>query len=409
MKVFIKTFGCTMNTFDSQVMEEQFRNKGHTVVADERDVDIVIVNTCIVKQPTENKVLKHLKSLKKPFVITGCFPVAYLDKLSSLFPNVSMVGTNSKDVVDVAERSLRGECVRFVRMDREKICDLTGTIKIIAVSEGCIGNCAYCAAKLARGRLRSYKPGFLADNARNAISSGAREIWLTSQDTGVYGTDIKSNLTKLLKKITSIKGKFFVRVGMMNPSGVDELMPELINCFKNEKVFKFLHLPVQSGSDDVLMDMNRSYRVDDFKHIISEFKKIIPDITISTDVICGFPTESKQDFNRTIKLVRWLKPDIINISRFWPRPGTAAAELKPLHGRITKERSRKVTKLSHKISLTKNKKWLGWRGEMLIDEEDMGRNYAYKPIVIDGDISEFLDVEIVGAKRHYLTGKRITK
>ncbi len=157
--------------------------------------------------------------------------------------------------------------------------------------------------------------------------------------------------------------------------------------------------------------MNRFYAAEQFKTIVKEFRKHIPNITISTDIICGFPTETENDFEKTIRLIKWLQPDVINISQFWPRPGTKAAEMKQLPGGIKKERSRKLTKLYQEIALEKNKKWIGWQGKVLVDEIGskggfVGRNESYKPIVVKkAKLGEIVKVKIANATKNYLIGE----
>lgn len=396
-----------MNCFDSQIMEEKLVDAGYDIVESEERSDLVVVNTCIVKKPTENKILRYLNSLEKQFVVAGCFSAAYSEELISLFPEASMIGTNSEDIVSVVKETEKGGCLRNIKIGGDKICGVSGIIKITAISEGCLGNCSYCSAKLARGNLKSYDINKLVENIRESIESGAKEIWLTSQDTGIYGKDIKTDLVELITRIIDLRGEFLVRIGMMNPDQASELMPDLAGVIKNKKIFNFLHIPVQSGSDNVLKAMNRKYTVKEFKQLVSDLKRFVPDITISTDIICGFPTESENDFKKSIKLIKWLKPDVLNISRYWQRAGTDAAKFKQLHGRVTKDRSRKMTKLFHEISLSNNQKWMGWKGEILVDENGMGRNYAYKPVVLKSDIGKFVRAEIIDVKRHYLVGKII--
>ena len=168
------------------------------------------------------------------------------------------------------------------------------------------------------------------------------------------------------------------------------ILNKLIKAYKSDKIFKFLHIPVQSGNNEVLKAMNRYYRIEDFKKIIKAFRKTFPRITISTDIICGFPGETEKQFNDSLKLIKETKPSVLNISRFWSRPGTKAEKLKQIPGWIIKERSRALTKLFHEIALEQNRKWINWKGAVLIDEKGknntwVGRNLSYKPVIIKGN------------------------
>ncbi|HIE14939.1 TPA: radical SAM protein, partial [Candidatus Bathyarchaeota archaeon] len=213
-------------------------------------------------------------------------------------------------------------------------------------------------------------------------------------------------------EICKIKGNFFVRVGMMNPQWVKLILDDLIEVYKNEKIFKFLHLPLESGSDDILKLMNRGYKVEDFLEIVERFREEIPSLTLSTDIIVGFPSESNRDFEATVKIIKEVKPDVVNLSKFGPKPGTKAAKLKQLDPQIIKKRSRELHDLIKTVRLQCNRKWVGWGGEVLIDERGkdgfIARNFAYKPIVIPASknlFGEFVKVKIVKAKSNYLVGR----
>ena len=244
------------------------------------------------------------------------------------------------------------------------------------------------------------------------MAGGVKEIWLTSQDTGCYGKDIGTNLFTLLEQICKINAKFFVRVGMMTPNHVLESLNKVIQVYKDEKIFKFLHLPVQSGDNKILKKMNRFYSIEDFKKIISSFREEIPDITIATDIICGFPSESDKAFNNTLKLVEETQPDIVNVSKFFPRPHTTAEKMEPhVPLREVHERSKKTADLSKKISSEKNKGWMGWKGKILVDEKGkipnswIGRNFAYKPIVVKSRgnlLGKSINVKVIKTFATYL-------
>jgi threonylcarbamoyladenosine tRNA methylthiotransferase CDKAL1 len=247
------------------------------------------------------------------------------------------------------------------------------------------------------------------------IGYGVKEFWLTSQDTACYGKDIGTSLPELLQQVCNIEGRFFVRLGMMNPDHVLGILDELVEAYADRKVFKFLHLPIQSGDDRILKLMNRRYSVEDFKRIVFVFRKKFPRLTLSTDVICGFPGESNQSFENTLKLISDVQPDVVNVSKFFARPKTAAESLEPIASRELNRRSRVLSGLSRRVSFEKNKSWLDWHGNVLFDERGkegsfMGRNFAYKPIVVksrESLIDKFVDVKIVGAFSTYLEAELV--
>jgi MiaB/RimO family radical SAM methylthiotransferase len=262
----------------------------------------------------------------------------------------------------------------------------------------------------ARGRLRSYLVDEIVGRVKQDLFSGAKEVWLTSQDTACYGRDVGASLADLLRRICGIEGDFFVRVGMMNPDHVMGMLGELVEAYKCGKVFKFLHLPVQSGDDEVLELMNRHYTVEDFRTVVKAFRKEIPRLTLSTDVICGFPEENREAFERTKRLIAEVQPDIVNVSKFFSRPRTPAEKMVSLPPREVSRRSREVAELSRRISFEKNRAWMGWEGTVLFDEKGkgeswMGRNFAYKPVVVkacESLLGRVVPVRVVNAFSTYL-------
>ena len=189
---------------------------------------------------------------------------------------------------------------------------------------------------------------------------------------------------------------------MLNPNHVIEFLDELIEIYKSDKIFKFLHIPVQSGNNEILKAMKRKYTVEQFKEIIDKFKKEIPEITIATDIICGFPGETEEQFYDSLELIKQIKPSVLNISRFWPRPKTKAAEMEnQIHSKETKKRSTLMTDIFHNIARMQNERWLGWQGDVLIDEKGkdetwIGRNFAYKPVIVEGNykLGDIVNVKI---------------
>jgi MiaB/RimO family radical SAM methylthiotransferase len=202
-----------------------------------------------------------------------------------------------------------------------------------------------------------------------------------------------------------------IRVGMMNPMYMSRIKQELIESYDNEKVFKFLHIPVQSGSNKVLNDMKRGHTSETFREIVKKTKDRFENFTISTDIIVGFPSETEEDFQKTLSLLDETKPDVVNLSKYSARPGTDAAELKQIDAAEIKRRSKIIFEQINKISMESNKKWIGWKGKVLFDENTeegiKGRNYAYKPISVQEkvNIGDSHMVEIIDATRKRLIGK----
>ncbi|MDH5794504.1 MAG: tRNA (N(6)-L-threonylcarbamoyladenosine(37)-C(2))-methylthiotransferase [Candidatus Bathyarchaeota archaeon] len=419
--VYVENHGCAANKFDLEIMLAHLANAGYRVTEVPRRADIVLINTCGVKKPTEDRMIERIRKLSrldKPLIIAGCLPRINFKAVVEAAPGFSAIlDPRSIDSTFLAVKSAETGGKNRIFFRREPIAKLSEPkirlnphIEIISIAEGCAGACAFCCVRFARGRLSSYPKALIAKRVRQAVSEGVREIWLTSQDSGAYGVDRGTNLSELLKECSGVEGKFLCRVGMMNPDHIAKILPELIGAYKDEKVFKFLHLPVQSGDNETLRRMNRRYTVEEYRRIVCMFRGEIPRITLSTDVICGFPGESREAFERTVQLVEDVEPDIVNISKFLPRPNTPAAKMDQLDPTEVKDRSRKLTGLAKSISLSRNVRWINWEGEILVDERGrdsswVGRNFAYKPVVVKSGrnlAGKFLRVRVVKAFRTHL-------
>ena len=412
MKFYIETYGCSANFADSERMVSLLLDAGYQMT-NEENADVIIVNTCGVKDPTERKIMKRLEGLKnKKVIVTGCLPLIRRD-LVKIFPNFSFLSPDKEyRIVEAMNKKIIDleilEKPRFIK----KHFRFNPIIEIVPISLGCTGNCTYCATKFARGRIRSYQVKDIIEQIEFAVKDGAKEIWVTSQDTGAYGVDIEKDLVYLLKKIIEVEGKFYVRIGMMNINHAKRVFNKLIKVYESEKIFKFLHIPVQSGSNKILSLMKREYEANDFVKLVEKFREKFPYSTIATDVIVGFPNESEDDFLKTYNLIKETKPDVVNVSRFSPRPMTAASKMKQINGGIIKDRSRKISSLVRNISKERNSKWLGWEGKIIVDEFGKkgmkGRNIGYKQVIVEnGKIGEEYNVKIVDYGQSFLFAKRL--
>ncbi|MEM3770681.1 MAG: tRNA (N(6)-L-threonylcarbamoyladenosine(37)-C(2))-methylthiotransferase [Candidatus Bathyarchaeia archaeon] len=423
-KVFFRSFGCSTNLADGEVMAGCLAKAGFKLVDSVADADIVVYNTCAVKGPTENRMIDILKKVPKGkrLLVVGCLPLINFDRLrhETRFDGVAGPALGEK-IADIVNYVLKGEkIVALENANRAKPSlnlpriRINPAVGIIPISYGCLGSCAYCCVVFARGYLRSYSIGEIVERVKADLAEGVREFWLTSQDTACYGKDINTNLAELIEAVCNVNGDFKVRVGMMTPNMALDILENLIEAYKNEKVFKFLHLPVQSGDDRVLEKMHRFYTVADFKKIVNTFRAAFPEITIATDIICGFPGEDEKAFEKTIQLIEDVKPDIVNISKFFARPKTPAAAMQDtiLFPEI-KRRSAALSGLASKIAFERNREWIGWEGLILINEVGkvpgswMGRNFAYKPIVVksaENLLGKVIRVKIYDVSSTYLEG-----
>jgi len=394
MKVYIETYGCTANQSDSQWMKGILLQNDHEITNSVKDADIVILNTCTVTERTDRQMLKRLRELDgRKVIVAGCLPAAQPNLLSDF----KILGT-------ITPRSIH-------RIRRDVYTALDGAIGLVTISEGCVGRCSFCIVKQARGDLESYPPEMIVNAVRKLVDGGAKEIRITSQDTAAYGLDIGVRLPALIDDITSLDGDFKIRIGMMNPATTKDILDDLIESFDSPKVFKFLHLPIQSGSDAILQSMNRGHSVADFVEIVDAFRQRFPELTLSTDFIVGYPGETGEDFDASIRILRKTNPTKVNITRFSPRPGTPAAELPDIIGRVKKERSRELTKVHHAIVYQLHKRWIGRIVEALVTEKGknntvVARDASYKNIVIKEDLplGSRCRVKITDARPTYLIG-----
>lgn len=405
--VHIETFGCTANVGDTLRMRTILKTAGHKIV-EAREADIVIVNTCTVTKRTELNVLKRIKELKeqgKEVVVAGCMAAAQPELVKSILgEDVTMV--TPLDIRDSEEQEL--EC--------ELELDFDGVIAVIPIAMGCVGRCTYCIVKQARGDLRSYAADKLCKAVKSAVERGAMEIRITAQDCSAYGWDgcgiNYPKLPELLELLTAVEGDFRIRVGMMNPFTVIRILDELLDAFESEKIFNFFHVPVQSGSDKVLGDMRRNYKAADFDEIVKNIRKRFKYSTISTDFIVGFPSETEEDFGSSLNLLKTVKPEKVNITRFSPRPATEASKQKDLVEREKKRRSRIFSDAYHRLAFAKNKELVGKELPVLVTEMGkkggvIGRDASYRTIVIKRDLplGSTCKVRVQEAKSTYLVGE----
>ena len=417
-KIFVEAYGCSASFADSEMISGLIVNGGHTLAKDSSESDLNIVVTCSVKDSTANKMMHRIRSLKsKPLVVAGCLPNAEKSTVEKITEKASLLGPNSLGkTLQIIESTLRG--VRQVALEDSDLSKvglpkvrLNPVVGIVEIASGCMSECTFCQTKLAKGDLASYRIGDIVRQVETEISEGCKEIWLTSTDNGCYGFDIDTDLPTLVKAVSEIPQDFMIRVGMMNPMYMPRIKEELIKSYDSDKVYKFLHIPVQSGSDKVLNDMKRGHTVKTVREVIKKARERFADFTISTDVIVGFPSETKKDFEKTVELINEIRPDMVNLSKYSARPGTEAAEWDQIETAEVKSRSKVIFDLINQISLENNQKWIGWKGKVLFDEETnegiKGRNFAYKPVVIKEEIKigQTRIVEIVNATTRSILGK----
>ena len=409
----IETYGCTSNRGESRQIERKLRDAGHHRVDGPGKADVAILNTCTVVEKTERNMLRRAEELESEtadLIVTGCMALAQGEQFDGL--DVQVLHWE-----DVPEAVTNGECPTTTP-DAEPVLD--GVVGILPIARGCMSNCSYCITKFATGRVDSPP---VEENVRKAealVHAGAKELRVTGQDTGVYGWDTgERKLPELLDRICDIDGDFRVRLGMANPGGVHGIHEELADVFaENEKLYNFIHAPVQSGSDEVLEEMRRQHRVGKFREVVAAFDDRLEHWTLSTDFVVGFPTETEADHRRSMELLAEVRPEKINITRFSKRPGTDAAEMKGLGGTIKKERSSAMTDLKMEVCREAHERMVGDVHEVLVVEEGTGdsvkcRDSAYRQVIVtDADakgveVGDFLEVEVTANETVYCFGKPV--
>jgi len=448
MRFYIETFGCTSNFGDSRELAEALQEMGH-IPSRLEEADMVIVNTCAVTERTERKVLRRLRQLEGDrLLIGGCLAAAMPQSIQSLRCRGRLGPLKEGDATWISQlyagravpsrhqqsrhqqsqhqqfwnqqsRQLPPQGAHLEQMpfnrrigaplressSREDSCG------IVNVAEGCAGSCSYCIVSRARGRLKSRPVEDVLLATERLVQLGTAEIQISAQDTAAFGSDIGSDLAVLLEALAEIPGDFRLRVGMMNPDSVKPIQDRLIEAFQSPKIYRFLHIPVQSGSDDVLRYMGRRYSSDEFLEIVGAFRSAYPEISIITDIIAGFPGETEEDFQESMNLIERLQPDKVNITRFSSRPGTPAASLYDMPDRIKKERSRRMTRLWLRIAERRNSRYLGISLPALVTECGSGktvkaRSANYTGIVIPGalDLGSWCRIKITKTNPYYLSG-----
>ncbi len=381
---YIETYGCEANRVDSEIIADHLKRHGW-METDLDSAEYVFVNTCGVKTPTEEKIIHRLNELKrtgKKLITLGC-------------------------LVDISPHRVPRPA--FGPRDYEKLMEYLGVpgfhyvpgipgnrILRVNISYGCLGRCSYCATVIARGRLKSFPPQEILKVVEEGVKKGAKEVRLTAQDVGCYGYDLGTNIVELLEKILEIEGEFFVRVGMLNPRFLKDYAEDLADLLKEEKIYSFAHVPVQSGSNRVLELMNRGYTVEEFEDEVRILRRV-RDVTLATDIIVGFPGEKEEDFLETVDLLKRVRPDVTNVSRYWPRPGTPASRMPPLPRETVLERSREVHRIVAEISRENNEKYVGRKLKVLFYTEEFGKALNYRSVYAPGVPWTVGRVKVVGA------------
>ena len=389
MKVFIESYGCTFNQADGQIIAGNLQENEIDIVDSIDEADVVIVNTCYVKLPTEDKMTYRIQKLQKEFpdkkiIIGGCMVEIDPEKLEKIGPDISWIGPHQLNKsADIVNGTYCGDVIRETGFSKDsKVCVPKvvddSLIHILQICEGCLGACTFCCTRFARGPLNSYPIADIVAEAKDAIENGACEIQLTAQDTAAFGRDSGEKLSDLIKEVANLDGDFRVRVGMMHPKNILHDVDGIVDAMKHPKVYDFIHLPIQSGSDKVLSDMRRGHSVSQYKEIVSKFRNEIPNLTLATDIIVGYPTESDEDFNQTVELLKDIKPSLIHLSKYQHRKGAISSSLTEIPHEIMKKRSKFLSQIKEEITEEENRELVNSIQQVLVIEKGSKGGYIAK-------------------------------
>lgn len=410
-----------MNEHDSEILKYDLEDMGYEPTDEVDDAKIIIFNTCAIRKNAENKVYGNLGWLKgnekyddKIICICGCMMQSeeIRNEILTKFKNVKIIfGTNNIDNFrNLLDKHLKtGERIVEVLEKNEytdKTFDAVRPFKyksFVNITYGCNNFCTYCIVPYTRGRETSRTVEDIVDEVKFLVQDGVKEVMLLGQNVNSYGKTLtpRRSFTELLIELNKIRDLKRIRFMTPHPRDITDDFLELYG--KLDKLMPQLHLPIQSGSDKVLKDMNRHYDTEKYMYIVDKVKKIRPDISLSTDIIVGYPTETEEDFEKTLDIVKKVRYDSAFTFIFSPRPNTPAAKLKEIDENIVKDRFNRLTDLMNSIQLENHEGTIGNRYEILVESYNErehtleGRNPYGRLVVFDGDredIGKIVEVEI---------------
>lgn len=421
--IYIDTYGCSANQNNSEIIAGLVTQNGYHITNNPEIADIHIINSCVVKGKTENKIKRKIQDLakdNKQTIVTGCMPDSDSKSIQKLNPDALQLSNhNIKSINQLLknESSLPIIQPKKIKDHEEKVflpkIPLNKLISITQILEGCLSSCSFCKTKLAKGDVFSYTQEKILKSIESDLQNGAKEVWLTSQGNECFGMDRgNQELPELINKITNLKHRFKLRIGMMNPKDVLPITDELIEAYKSEKVYKFLHLPVQSGSNKILKDMRRPYTIEEAKSIIEKFRIAFPNITIATDIITGYPTETEKDHQLTLTFIEEIKPDVLNLSKFSKHKKTPAENLKDLPIETINKRNQETMRLHRDTALENKKKFLNKITKVLVNKKISSNLYEsrdknYNIVLINSTeniLGKTIEVQITQLGVHHLIG-----
>ena len=412
MNFTILTFGCKVNSYESEYMKELLINHGYTYNDDEKTSDIVIVNTCSVTNTADNKCKKTIRSVRRDnekaiLVVCGCTAENHREELNDLNIDILIGNTDKSKILEMIEefKDTNKKYIKFYDerrkefedMNVESFSDLTRAY--VKIQDGCNNYCAYCIIPYVRGSIRSKKFDEAVQEIKTLVSKGHKEIVFTGINTGAYGKETGLyDLTDLIREISKIDDLERIRVSSIEITEIDDKFIEEMRV--NPKLCAHLHVSLQSGSERVLQIMNRKYTKVEYLEKINKLKKARPEINLTTDVIVGFPTETEEEFNECVEYCKIVGFSKIHVFPYSKREGTKAASMDGhLPNNIKKDRARKLIAIDNDLQLEYNKKFIGKSVNVLIEEivdgKSIGHTQNFLKVEIDGAIDTNTVVDVI--------------
>lgn len=405
-KAAFYTLGCKVNQYETEAVIDIFIDNGYQIVDFSEKADVYIVNSCTVTNEAARKTRQIARRAKRSspesiVAIVGCYTQAFPEEVSEIEEIDFIMGSNNKaDILDKAEEMLAGKSADYeVKEYRElkeyeelELKRLSNTTRAnVKIEDGCNQFCSYCIIPYARGPVRSRKQVDVVEEIKRLSQQGVKEIILTGTHLGAYGSENGNNkaLTQLMYRLTELDELKRVRLSSIEGTEIDQ---EMMDLLAEEDIFcPHLHLPLQSGSDQILEAMNRPYTVEEFKQTIAELRERIPNLAVTTDIIVGFPGETEETFAETLKVVKELAFSKVHVFPYSAREGTPAAEMEQINGNIIKEYSKKLRLVNEALMLDYQQYFLGEEKEVLVEEvrdhqTDLLTGYTdnYLKVLFDG-------------------------
>jgi threonylcarbamoyladenosine tRNA methylthiotransferase MtaB len=431
MKVAFSTLGCRVNQYESEAMTEKFLREHYEVVSYDSFADVYVINTCTVTNMGDKKSRQMISRARRQnseavIAVVGCYSQIAPEEVSKIEGVDVVLGTRNKgDIIYWVNRA-REERAQMVEVNdvlRNNVFEelnieeyQTKTRAFLKIQDGCNRFCSYCLIPFARGAVCSKKPEKVMEEVRELAKNGFKEIILSGIHTASYGIDLegKVNLVSLLEDIDKVEGIERIRIGSIDPTFFTEGVIERI--VKLKKLCPHFHLSLQSGCDETLKRMNRQYTTKDYREVVEDLRKHIPDVSITTDIIVGFPGETDEEFNKTYEFLRDIKLTKMHIFKFSPRKGTRAAEMKAqIDGDTKEQRSSKLIVLSSLNEAEFMQKFVGRTMDVLYEHlndketnkyEGYTQNYVKVITEYNRDVEgQILNTKIIDSNEEFIIGK----